>query len=158
MESRMTYIAHERALIDFAEKAARHFAANSNHSTYGDLEPDSYLAIRWGMGNDCVLVVKLDSDFGKVNFQQAVRDCEPIPKQPATIESMRGGKPEIGGAGNIDPINRHGVGVQGDNIVILFPKPKMTRDEALSLASFLVVLADPDGERFQRFLDKVKAS
>jgi hypothetical protein len=29
--------------------------------------------MRWGMGGDCVLVLKLDEDFELVNYQQIIR-------------------------------------------------------------------------------------
>lgn len=73
--SRMTTIDDDRALCSFAECAAAAMAKDTNIATYSDGNPTSggFLAIRWGLGNDCVLVVRLDDDFEPVNFQQAIR-------------------------------------------------------------------------------------
>lgn len=72
--SRMTYISEEEELVAFAKKAAERFADNPQYSTFttGDIEPGAFLAIRWGLGDDCVLVVKIAEDFQPVNFQQAI--------------------------------------------------------------------------------------
>ena len=73
--ARMTYVQDERARIAFAEKAAAHFAAHPEHWTYsdGDLAPGCLLALRWGCGNDCVLVARLDESEQLVNFQSIIR-------------------------------------------------------------------------------------
>lgn len=70
--TRLTTIGQERALTEFAEEAAADFTKNPEHASYGSLEQGSLLALRWGLGGDCVLVLKLDDDFERVNFQQAV--------------------------------------------------------------------------------------
>lgn len=72
MPSRMTTIDEERAQVRFAERAAKHFAAHPECSTFGDLEPGTFLAIRWGLGEDCVLLLKLDDCFQRVNYQNIV--------------------------------------------------------------------------------------
>ena len=74
--SRMTTLQEETNLIDFAMRAAKLFAEKPECSTFsacGIIEPGCLLALRWGMGNDCVLVVKLDESNQPVNFQQAVK-------------------------------------------------------------------------------------
>lgn len=73
--SKMTTIRNERELVAFAEKAAAAFKANAKLASFGSDHPaqGEYLALRWGMDNDCVLVLKLDPDFEPVNFQQAAR-------------------------------------------------------------------------------------
>ena len=68
----MTSISDTEELLDFVKKAANHFSQNEQHSTFGDLIPGSYLAIRWGLGNDCVLVLKVDENSQIVVFQQAI--------------------------------------------------------------------------------------
>jgi len=72
---RGTTLLEYRELANFAAAAACHFKDNPQSATYGDNFPDPgcYLALRWGLGDDCVLVVKLDPDFEAVNFQQAIR-------------------------------------------------------------------------------------
>lgn len=79
---RMTYASRERETIEFAEKAARHFKAHPKCWTYssGELaEGDCLLALRWGCGDDCVVVVKLDEYFGAINFQELVRSVGDFP-------------------------------------------------------------------------------
>lgn len=70
--TRMTSIASEESLVAFAAMVAARFAADPRLATLGDLKPGSLLAIRWGLGDDCVLVVRLDEEFEPVNFQQAI--------------------------------------------------------------------------------------
>lgn len=73
---RSTTLYRERELIEFASKAAKHFAANKNHWSFGNIGCGEYLALRWGMGDDCVLVIKQHEDAGAVNFGQAVKENE----------------------------------------------------------------------------------
>jgi hypothetical protein len=62
----------------FARKAAAHFAAHPEHSTYtdGDIEPGCFLAIRWGLGEDCVVVVRLDDRHVPTNYMELVRAAQ----------------------------------------------------------------------------------
>jgi len=73
--SKMTTLQEHVALSEFAERAARSMENNKDIYTYSDGQPapGQLLALRWGLGNDCVLVVRLDDDFEPVNFQQAIR-------------------------------------------------------------------------------------
>jgi hypothetical protein len=70
----MTTKRAELGRLKFAEDAAAAFKKDPNMATYGDVTAGSFLALRWGMGNDCVLVVKLDENDEPVNFQQLVRE------------------------------------------------------------------------------------
>lgn len=72
---RMVTINKELETIEFAKRAANKFAGDPTMSSYsdGDLEPGCLLALRWGAGNDCVLVMRLAEDFELVNFQELVR-------------------------------------------------------------------------------------
>lgn len=65
----------EVAQIEFARKAAKAFASNKEISTftYGEITPGSFLAIRWGLGEDCVLVVKVDENHTPTNYAQLIR-------------------------------------------------------------------------------------
>ena len=76
--TRMTTIDEELARIEFAKKAAEHFAMNPKHWSFGDLKPETLLALRWGLSDDCVLVLKLDPDFEPINYQNFVRDYQGI--------------------------------------------------------------------------------
>jgi hypothetical protein len=76
------YASDERARIAFAEEAARHFAANPAHWSYSNckpnaIQPGELLAMRWGMGDDCVLVLRVGDDE-PVIYGQLVRQIEPV--------------------------------------------------------------------------------
>lgn len=53
--------------------------------------------------------------------------------------------------------NKQLVGVQGDSIVILAPKNRMTRDEALAHAAWIVVLAENQEHRFVEYCDAIQS-
>ena len=71
---KMTYIHEEREVADFAERAGVHFKEHPEHRSYTDSEivKGCLFALRFGLGEDCVVVFKLDEDFDVINFQQAV--------------------------------------------------------------------------------------
>jgi hypothetical protein len=73
--SRMTTEAETMEVLEFAKKAARKFKKNPSFVTYTEHlpVPGCLLAMRWGMGEDCVLVIKLDESFEPVNFQQLIK-------------------------------------------------------------------------------------
>ena len=68
----MTSVSEETARMDFAKLAAEHFAAHPNHWTFGEIAPDELLGLRWGCGNDCVLVVQLANEEA-VLFAQIIQ-------------------------------------------------------------------------------------
>jgi len=88
-QSRMTSVAAETARMDFAKKAAAHFAANPKHWSFGEIAPGEYLALRWGMGDDCVLVIRQHYEEEAVNFQQIIREVAPaaIPAAAAGVHA-----------------------------------------------------------------------
>jgi hypothetical protein len=50
----------------------------------------------------------------------------------------------------IDTFNKFLVGLRGETIVIVSPPlAPLSVDDALLLAAYLVVMADPDGEKFE---------
>jgi len=59
-----------------------------------------------------------------------------------------------------ETVNDQAVGMQGDDIVVLFPKQRMTKEEALRLAAHLVSLADwsEDHAEFRRVLKAVMST
>jgi hypothetical protein len=63
-----------RAELAFAEKAAAWFSEHPEHRSYTDgyIEPGCLLALRWGLGNDCVLVMKLDEFFEPTIYTQII--------------------------------------------------------------------------------------
>jgi hypothetical protein len=66
----------ERLQQAFAEKAAKAFAENPKLRTFteGDIEPGVPLAIRWGMDDRSVVVVRLDENHEPVIYGQLVPD------------------------------------------------------------------------------------
>ena len=72
---RMVYMSEDDRVKIFAKEAAKHFASNEEHYTYtgGDIEAGCLFALRWGLGDDCVVVFRLDEDFEPTNYQQLIR-------------------------------------------------------------------------------------
>lgn len=88
---RHTSVAEETARMEFAKKAAAHFAAHQKHTSYtdGNIEPGAMLALRWGCGNDCVLVLKLDEIERPVLFAQIIQEPAPaaVPAAAAGVHA-----------------------------------------------------------------------
>tara|TARA_R110000751_G_scaffold125174_1_gene226694 strand:- start:1178 stop:1414 length:237 start_codon:yes stop_codon:yes gene_type:complete len=64
-------------LEDFARAAAAAFAKDPMAATYSGVMPidvSKYIAVRWGMANDGVLVLKLDMDFEPTFYRGIIRD------------------------------------------------------------------------------------
>jgi len=55
----------------------------------------------------------------------------------------------------IDTANDSIVGVQGENIIVMNLKNPMTKEKALRLAAWLIVLAD-DEDKFEELLEAVR--
>lgn len=70
------------AELAFAKRAAEKFAADpAMHSfTDGEVTRGELLALRWGLGDDCVLVLKLDEFHTPTIYAQQVRHAA----QPTT--------------------------------------------------------------------------
>ena len=75
---RTVYPTEVEGELAFAHKAAAHFAREPKHSTYtdGDIEPGCFLAIRWGLCEDCVVVVKLDDAHVPTNYAEITRQFQ----------------------------------------------------------------------------------
>lgn len=58
--------------IAFAEEAAKRFSEDTALTTYGSLQQGSYFALRWGMRDDCVLMLKLDKDYIPTVYSQII--------------------------------------------------------------------------------------
>lgn len=54
--------------LHFVKKTSEFFHKNPHCSTYGDVEPGSWFAVKWGMDNDCILVFKIDPDEEIENY------------------------------------------------------------------------------------------
>lgn len=72
---RMTHVLDEIALVSFAQRAAKCFSEDKTKWTFtdGEIISGCMFAARWGLGNDCVLVFRLN-DEEPVNFQNIVGD------------------------------------------------------------------------------------
>ena len=59
-EDNMTHIKQD--MIDFAKRAAKNFEEHPEYSTFtdGEVEAGCLFGVRWGLGDDCVLVFELD--------------------------------------------------------------------------------------------------
>lgn len=73
-EKRMTNIREEEEKVCFVKEAAKNFADNPEHSSYGELKPESLLALRWGLCDDSVLLLKLDDEFRPEVYQKAIAE------------------------------------------------------------------------------------
>lgn len=72
----MTHLSEERERLDFAAKAAAHFASHPQHHTYSgtmDVSQDAWFAVRWGMGQDCVLTFRVSDKYPVTVYQQAIK-------------------------------------------------------------------------------------
>jgi hypothetical protein len=58
---------------EFAKRAAADFEKYPGHATFGDIGCGKYLALRWGLDNDCVLVIKQDESQEAINYYQLIR-------------------------------------------------------------------------------------
>jgi hypothetical protein len=56
---------------------------------------------------------------------------------------------------DVDTSNAQLVGVNAGDIVILVPKRRMTKDEAIAHAAWLIALADPHKEKFDDVLQAI---
>ena len=72
---RMVYIDDEIEQLKFARKAAKEFSKDSKmySFSYGELKPGTLLALRWGLLDDCVLVVRLYEIHRPTNYQNLVK-------------------------------------------------------------------------------------
>lgn len=69
---RLTTVSDIEAQLAFAKEAADYFAAHPGKYSFGKIEPGEYLALRWGGGDDCVLVLKQDELFEPVNYRRII--------------------------------------------------------------------------------------
>ena len=72
---RLVCVSEDDEVRKFAKEAAKHFAIHEEHYTYtsGDIDAGCLFALRWGLGDDCVLIFRLDEDFEPTNYQQLIR-------------------------------------------------------------------------------------
>lgn len=60
--------------LEFARRAAERFAADPELYSYTekDIVPGAFLALRWGLGKDCVAVLKLDELHAPTIYTQQI--------------------------------------------------------------------------------------
>jgi hypothetical protein len=63
-------------------------------------------------------------------------------------------------AGKGDSSNQFAVGVRSDGRIFIYkvPMKHLTKAEALNLAAWLCVLADPEGAEFERLVKAIKST
>jgi hypothetical protein len=68
-------VEEEMERIRFADRAARYFALHHDMAAYSDndIAHGCFLALRGGVDNNCVMVVKLDAHFEPTNYQNIIR-------------------------------------------------------------------------------------
>lgn len=76
---RHTYLSEAEAQIAFAKDAADHFSSHPEHSTFtdGEIKEGVLFAVRWGLMNDCVLVLKLDEYFTPIVYGECIKRTAP---------------------------------------------------------------------------------
>ena len=77
---------------------------------------------------------------------------EQASEEPETLAAIA---KEIGLVKKIDTANVQFVGRQGDDVIIAMPRARMTRQQALVHAAWLVLVADCDGSEFSGYLEAV---
>lgn len=91
-------VEEEMERIRFADRAARYFALHPECQSFSDadISPGCLLALRWGLGDDCVLVLKLDPFYSNYvvidNIQPMINPVDWFYNKPAAIkhaEEMR---------------------------------------------------------------------
>lgn len=82
--SKVIYLDELEKEVDFARKAAEFFAENPACTTFGTVKADSLFAVRWGLGNDCVLVFRLEDAEPRIYAQLIKRGQATVPSNGAT--------------------------------------------------------------------------
>lgn len=72
---RHTYIEGELEVIDFVKEAAKKFEEDPNIASFtlGEIKGGELLGLRWGLRNDCVLVIRIDELFAPTVFGQVIK-------------------------------------------------------------------------------------
>jgi len=90
---RMVYMSTEQEEQEFARRAAACMAANPKIWTFtdGEIQPGCLFAMRYGLGDDCVVVMRLSDYHVPTNFQNLIREfpaTAPAPEQPLDLDDM----------------------------------------------------------------------
>lgn len=70
----VTHLSDEKERLNFATRAAAYFAEHPDCTAYtaGDVVQGEWFAVRWGMGNDCVLTFRISEEDPVTVYQQAI--------------------------------------------------------------------------------------
>ena len=60
------------AVLAFAERAKPQFEGVKNTYTDGDIKAGCFFAVKFGVGDDCILVFKLAYDFEPINLTHMI--------------------------------------------------------------------------------------
>lgn len=81
---KMTTISQEQELIEFVQAASKSFEANPQHSTFtkGQVASGELFAVRWGLGDDCILVFRIGEETPTVYGQSiALASADKMPAE-----------------------------------------------------------------------------
>lgn len=70
------YLSEEEKKLSFVKEAANFFSTNPTKKSYtsGNITPGEFFALRWGYGEDCILIFKLSEDFIPELYQQVIKE------------------------------------------------------------------------------------
>lgn len=75
---RVTDIETENEQVEFAQEAARVFSVDANLATYGgEIKSGAFLAIRWGLMDRSVLLVRVDKDHEPTVYKDIITGHKP---------------------------------------------------------------------------------
>ena len=74
--NKVVYLKDEEAKNKFAKEAAKYFSKHPDKYSFtiGEIEPDCFFALRWGMFEDCVLIFKLHENFEPIIYSQIIKE------------------------------------------------------------------------------------
>lgn len=83
---KMTTLKEEQDLTEFTEKAIEWFKFHTEGKTYtrGHISPECLFAVRWGHGNDCVMVFRL-GDMEPVVYQNCINNTLDVSQAPVMM-------------------------------------------------------------------------
>ena len=66
----MTSLKEEEALLDFVRTAIEKFNSNFKYATYSN---ENYMALRYGIMEDCVKIIRIDPEWAPRNYQNVLK-------------------------------------------------------------------------------------
>ena len=70
----IVYLEEQEEKLAFVKEASAFFAVNPRCTSFtrGAIKPGVLFALRFGFGNDCVVVFRIDEDFPVENYQHTI--------------------------------------------------------------------------------------